>query len=89
MLDVAFRRIGPAHLTVVQDGGGADIRIEIHLDRRTKWAGVATFPAFMVDEAVDRVARVHSVNDLEDLVREFSDADTWGSFQEFRNVAGL
>lgn len=89
MLDVAFRRIGPAHLTVVQEGDGADVRISIDLGRGLKWSGIASFPAAMVSEAVDRVSRVHSANDLEDLVREFSDSDTWGSLQEFRNIAGL
>lgn len=89
MLEVAFRRIGPAHMTVVQEGDGADVKIVVDMGRGLRWKGVAYFPVSMTEEAVDRVARVHTPNDLEDLVREFSDAATWGSLQEFRNLSGL
>lgn len=89
MLDVLFRRVGPADLTVVQEDAAADVRITVDLGSRRRWAGVAYFPVEMLDEAVDRVSRIQTVNDLEDLVREFSDSDTWGSFQGFRNLAGF
>jgi hypothetical protein len=53
------------------------------------WQGVASFPIDMVDEAMDRVSGIETPNDLEDLVRSWSDKDTWSSFQEFRNVNGF
>ena len=46
-----------------------------------------------LDEAIQEtysvVAVTYSENDLEDLIREFSDARTWGSYQEFRNLNGF
>jgi len=86
---VVFKRIGPAKLTLVQRNGSADVDITVRLSPMNTWQGVASFPIDMVDEAMDRVSGIETPNDLEDLVRSWSDKDTWSSFQEFRNVNGF
>lgn len=85
---MVFKKIGPARLTLVQNGA-ADIAIHIRMGPRNEWQGVASFPAEMAQDAMDRIAIVESPNDLEDLVREFSSAETWRSYQEFRNLNGF
>lgn len=88
MHEVLFRRVGPANLTVVK---GRDIRVKIRIqmDGQNEWWGSAEFPVSMIDDALDRASRVKTPNDLEDLIREFSDAQTWGSYQDFRNLNGF
>jgi hypothetical protein len=83
-----LKRVGPAKLTLVQSGA-ADIDVHIRIGPGNEWRGVAAFPAEMVRDAMDWIAIVETPNDLEDLIREFSDARTWGSYQEFRNLNGF
>jgi hypothetical protein len=86
VLNVTFRRVGPAKLTLVQRNGSADVDITVRLSPANTWQGVVSFPIDMVGEAMNRVSEVETANDLEDLVRAWSDKNTWASFQEFRNV---
>jgi len=83
-----FKCVGPAKLTLVQNGA-ADVDIHIRIGPRNEWCGVAVFPQEMAGDAMDRISMVQTPNDLEDLIREFSDAKTWGSYQAFRNVNGF
>lgn len=83
-----FKCVGPAKLTLVQNGA-ADVDIHIRIGPRNEWRGVAVFPAEMTGDAMDRISIVQTPNDLEDLIREFSDAGAWGSYQAFRNVNGF
>lgn len=83
-----FKRVGPARLTLIQNGA-ADVDIHIRIGPSNEWRGVATFPEEMTDEAMNWISMVETPNDLEDLIREFSDAKTWGSYQEFRNLNGF
>lgn len=83
-----FKCVGPATLTLVRNGT-ADVDILIRIGPRNEWRGIAAFPAEMVGDAMDRISIVETPNDLEDLIREFSDARTWGSYQEFRNRNGF
>lgn len=83
-----FKIVGPAQLTLIQNGA-ADVDIRIRIGPRNEWRGIASFPAEMTRDAMDRIAIVETPNDLEDLIREFSDAETWESYQEFRNLNGF
>lgn len=53
-------------------------------EKPPKWSGYAVFPREMKQEAIRRMNQIETVNDVEDLVREFSDKATYDSFQEFR-----
>lgn len=83
-----IKRVGPAKLTLMRNGA-ADIDVHIRIGPGNEWRGVAAFPAEMAGDAAARISIVETPNDLEDLIREFSDARTWGSYQEFRNLNGF
>jgi 3'-phosphoadenosine 5'-phosphosulfate sulfotransferase (PAPS reductase)/FAD synthetase len=53
-------------------------------EKKPKWTGYAVFPREMKAEAIRRMEAVYTVNDVEDLVREFGDKATYESLQEFR-----
>jgi len=78
------KRVGPASLRLVQNGA-ADVDIQVKLGPRNVWHGVASFPLEMTEDAAVRIDMVETPNDVEDLVREFSDEGTWSSYQDFRN----
>lgn len=82
------KRVGPVRLALVSNGA-AEVDILLRLSPRNVWKGVASFPIEMEEDAAARIAMVETPNDLEDLVREFSDERTWASYQEFRNRNGF
>lgn len=82
------KRVGPAQLTLVENGEAAVV-IRVRISPNNEWRGVAVFPIEMIDDAALRISIVETPNDLEDLIREFSDEETWGSYQEFRNFNGF
>ena len=88
MREVLFRRVGPANLTVVK-GHDVRVKIRIRMNGRSEWWGDAEFPLDMIGDAVDRVSRVETSNDLEDLLREFGINEAWESYQEFRAAVGF
>lgn len=83
-----FKRIGPAQLTLVQNGA-AQVDVRIQLGPRNEWRGAAVFPADMIDDAEDRISIIQTANDLEDLFREFGVRQAWESYQEFRAINGF
>ena len=52
--------------------------------RAPKWEGFAAFPKGMEEEAEYRAQNLVTPNDIEDLMREFSDEATYNSFLKFR-----
>lgn len=83
-----FKRVGPASLKLLENGS-ADIEIHIRIGPGNEWQGVAAFPMEMVTDAMGWIELIETPNDLEDLIREFSDAKTWGSYQNFRDLNGF
>jgi hypothetical protein len=43
----------------------------------------------MAGDARNWIETIETPNDLEDLIREFCDARTWGSYQNFRDLNGF
>ncbi len=82
--------IGPVVLRYVP-GPGLDVVVTYRsADAGNKpWKGVASFPWALEDEAMAWPDRIHSENDLEDLLREWAPAETWESFQRLRNELGV
>jgi len=83
-----LKHVGPASLKL-SENGSADIEIRIRIGPRNEWQGVAAFPLERAQDAREWIAIVETPNDLEDLIREFCDARTWGSYQDFRNLNGF
>jgi hypothetical protein len=83
-----FRRVGPATLRLVEDGS-SDIDIHVRIGPGNEWHGVAAFPIEMAGDARNWIETIETPNDLEDLIREFCDARTWGSYQNFRDLNGF
>ena len=83
------KRVGPATLELIRRNGSADIDIEVVFGPGNAWRGTASFPAEMTAEAEARIAEVETPNDLEDLVRAWSNERTWASYQDFRNLNGF
>lgn len=82
-----IRDLGPAVLELVPDEEGLDLAVSYDVGGRP-WLGVASFPWEMEDEAISWMERIESVNDLEDLFREWATEETWTDFQRVRNVVG-
>lgn len=75
-----IRDLGIAQLDL-EPGSDGDIEIRVVFP---DWKGIAHFPAPVAEEAYMEFRQIESPNDLEDLLRLWSDAETWQSFQEFR-----
>lgn len=84
-----FRTVGPAALELFRRNGSVIIDIKIDLGPGNVWHGVAAFPGLLEREADALLDEVETPNDLENLVRAWSDEDTWASYQKFRNVNGF
>lgn len=82
------KRIGPVRLRYLA-GEGLEIVVSYDAGRNRFWTGVASFPWEMEDEAVSWMDRIHSPNDVEDLLRQWAPAETWESFQEVRSEVGV
>ena len=83
-----FKRVGPASLKLVENGSVA-IDIWIRIAPGNEWKGVAAFPLALAKDARTWIELIETPNDLEDLIREFCDAETWGSYQNFRDLNGF
>jgi hypothetical protein len=83
-----FKRVGPASLKLLENGS-ADIEIKIRIGPNNEWSAVAAFPLELAWDARDWIGLIETPNDLEDLIREFCDAGTWGSYQNFRDLNGF
>jgi hypothetical protein len=88
---VATREVGPIYLEVLNGDPerGLFVRVTRDIDPDTGWTGVASFLEEMAETVKERVGRIESDNDLEDLLREFGDEETWAEFQEFRAAYGI
>lgn len=82
------RKAGPLRVFLVRDPEAVHLDLLIEADGRS-WRGVASFPLFMEDEAVRRLDMLRSVQDVEDLVRAWSGAETWAAIQVFRIETGM
>lgn len=85
---ITTRDVGPIQLELL-NGDGLFVRVTRCLDIGGSWTGVANFPGDMEELAVERIDRVSSDNDVEALLREFADEETWLDFQEFRKSYGV
>ena len=83
-----LKRIGPVSLRLLENGS-ADIEIWVRISPGNEWKGTAAFPLVMAGEAQNWIELVETPNDLEDLIREFCDAQAWGSYQNFRDLNGF
>lgn len=79
------RDLGGAHLALLPDKSG-DVEVRVSFPG---WTGSAWFPGPVTDEALQEFARIETPNDLEDLFRLWSDAETWAAYQELRNREGF
>lgn len=82
------KRVGPATLELKRHGAGVYLNAEVSMNG-SSWRGTASFPLVAQDEAVEWLDRVENPTDLEDLMREWSSAETWGSYQAFRARHGF
>lgn len=82
------RRLGPLHALLVRGPEAVRIDLSLEADGRS-WRGAASFPLFMEDEAARRLDMLLCAQDVEDLVRAWSGAETWAELQVFRIETGL
>lgn len=82
------RDVGPLTLTLKKKGKSHYLTAVVSMNGSV-WEAVATFPKGTEEEALYQFERIETPNDLEALVRAWTSADTWGSFQEFRDRYGI
>jgi hypothetical protein len=81
-----MRRVGPITLELVQPNPLSAEGIYIQVTRKGNgrtWKGYASFPLGMYNLAQDKIAEVEDDEDLDNLLREWSDAETWQGWQRF------
>lgn len=83
------KRIGPVTLEYVEVPDGVDLVVSYRPGVGGSWTGIASFPWSLEDEALSWAERIHGPTDVEDLLRQWAPADTWGSFQDLRNEIGV
>lgn len=83
-IEVELIRHNPA---AIKEPPGVFIKVSVKAGKgkgSPTWSGFAAFPRRMVVEAKRRMEEIEDPNDIEDLMREFSDKSTYDSFLEFR-----
>lgn len=85
MLPDLQRDLGPLKLSLARSPHG-DVAIQVAIEG---WDGVARFPSAVADEGYAIFQDIQTPNDLEDLLRPWSDEETWETYQELRNHLGF
>jgi hypothetical protein len=64
-------------------GDGVYIRVTRASVGGRAWEGYASFPTEMTELAKEKIEAVQDDEDLDNLLREWSDAETWQGWQRF------
>jgi len=82
------RQVGPATLELTQRNGRFYLNASVKMNGEV-WETVAVFPPDVEEEAHYQFERIQTPTDLEDLVRAWTDEETWESYQNFRREYGF
>ena len=83
-----LRHVGPATLELLKRDGAFYLSAKVSMNGAV-WEAVAVFPPEVEEEAQYQFRRIQTPTDLEDLVRAWTNEETWDSYQEFRRVYGF
>lgn len=82
------RDIGPLTLTLKKRNGAQYLTARLVMNGSV-WETTAAFPEGSEEEAIYQFEKIETPGDLEALIRAWTSADTWASYQELRDRFGF